>query len=427
MDQGVSSCQPKIDAFDLREIIDGGCVEPHFQPIVSLNRRSIVAVEGLSRGFYPGTSRLIPPTELFHQAMIQGLQLDLDQLCRGKILHDFNHVQAESPEFLLTLNLDASIFSQGVSASGYLRQQAAEAGLRPEQIALEIIESDVEDVKELQRFVEMYRGYGFLIALDDVGAGYSNLNRIPLIKPDILKIDRYLVQDIQGDFYKQEVLRSAVKMARRLGSLIIAEGVETQEEALALLDMDVDLIQGYFFARPQPRAQLERQKVMDRIGELGKIYKRSFLNRMGVRKFNRSRFYAILMEIQMELGQKNPIQFDKTLGKVIERFPLVEGAYILEEGGIQVSEYFFNQGHDRRPSVVFRSSPKGSDHTMKDYFYFLMDPSSSKSTYVTEPHLSMATGNSCVTISSFFESADKGRYILCLEVNTESLSEETKP
>ena len=79
-------------------------------------------------------------------------------------------------------------------------------GLKPENIAIEIIESDVEDLKELQRFVQLYRSYGFLIALDDVGAGHSNLNRIPLIKPDILKIDRFLVQNIQDDFYKQEVL-----------------------------------------------------------------------------------------------------------------------------------------------------------------------------------------------------------------------------
>ncbi len=422
MDQGTHSQNSQTAAFNLREIIDGGWVEPHFQPIVSLNRRSIVGLEGLSRGLHPGTQNLIPPTELFHQAMIQGLELELDQLCRKKVMEDFRLVRAENPEFLLSLNLDTSIFSQGVAGSDYLRQQVTEAGLQPEHIALEVIESDVKDLKELQRFVELYRGYGFLIALDDVGAGHSNLNRIPLIKPDILKIDRFLVQEIQGDFYKQEVLRSLVNMARRLGTLIIAEGVETQEEAVYLLDMDVDMIQGYFFARPQRRGLLEKQAVLDRIGGLGEAFKRTFLKRLGVQKFNMSRYYAMIMEIQMELRLKSPGQFDEALKGLVGRFPLVEGIYILDEGGIQASEYFLNhKSRAKRQSVVFQPPPKGSDHTMKDYYFSLVEEGLNKTSYVTEPYLSMASGNSCVTIASFFQDADKKKYILCLDINTEAL------
>lgn len=419
--------QPQHPPFNLREIIDGGLVEPHFQPIVSLNRRSIIGVEGLSRGLHPGTQQLIPPTELFHQAMVQGLQLDLDRLCRRKIMEDFRHVREESPEFLLTLNLDISIFDQGVVSSGYLRRQVEELNLRPEYIALEIIESNVEDVKALQEFVREYRGYGFLIALDDVGAGHSNLNRIPLIQPDILKIDRYLVQDIQGDFYKQEVLRSLVNMARRLGALIIAEGVETQEEALYLLDTGVDMIQGYFFSRPQRRNMLEKQAVTGRIDGLGEAFKRTFLKRLGAQKFKMSRFYAMIMEAQMELRLKNPGRFDEALKALAGRFAFVEGAYILDEGGRQATEYFSNrQGRAKPRSVVFQPFPKGSDHTMRDYYYSLVEEGASKSSYVTEPYLSTASGNSCVTISSVFTNEDKNRYILCLDVNTGDLDLESK-
>ena len=417
--------QTQPPSFNLREIIDGGLVEPHFQPIVSLNRRSIIGVEGLSRGLYPGTRQLIPPTELFHQAMIQGLEPDLDRLCRTKIMEDFRLVLADSPEFFLTLNLDSSLFEKGMAASDFLRRQTAEMGLKPEQIALEIIESDVGDLKELQKFVQLHRSYGFLIALDDVGAGHSNLNRIPLIKPDILKIDRYLVQDIQGDFYKQEVLRSLVKMARRLGALIIAEGVESEEEALFLLDTDVDMIQGYFFARPQHRSRLEKQAVAGRIEGLGEAFKQTFLKRIGVRKFKMNHFYALIMEAQMELRIKGQAHFDGALRGIAVRFPLVEGAFILNENGAQVSEYFFNdKGNTRRGSVVFQPFPKGSDHSMKDYYISLMDPSSSKGSYVTEPYLSPATGTGCVTISSFFMNEEKKRFILCLDVNTHALGGE---
>jgi EAL domain-containing protein (putative c-di-GMP-specific phosphodiesterase class I) len=411
--------------FNLHEIIEGEWVEAHFQPIVSLKRRSILGLEGLIRGVFPGSRSLISPIDLFHQAAIQGLETELDRLCRKKIMDDFRHIYAHSPELILTLNLDASILEQGAAGSGHLRTQVAEMGLKPENIAIEIIESDVEDLRLLQRFVMLYRSYGFLIALDDVGAGHSNLNRIPLIKPDILKIDRFLIQDIQGDFYKQEVLRSVVSMARRLGILIIAEGVETQEEAVCLLDMDVDMIQGFYFSRPHPHDQLESEPVLERIDGLGGTFKKKFLRKLGVKKFNMNRYYATILEIQMELTQMSPFRFDSILNRMVDDFPNVESLYILDENGVQVSESVFKSaGTTKRNRVLFRPSPKGADHTMKDYFYFLMEAGLSKTSYVTEPYLSMASGTSCVTLSSLFKNKNGKRYVLCLEINTEALREE---
>jgi len=411
--------------FNLREIIDGEWVEAHFQPIVSLKRRCILGLEGLIRGVYPGSRNLISPMDLFHQAAVQNMELELDKLCRKKIMDDFRHIHAHSPDLILSINLDASLLEQGVAGSGHLRTQVAEMGLKPENIAIEIIESDVEDLKELQLFVQLYRSYGFLIALDDVGAGHSNLNRIPLIKPDILKIDRFLIQDIQDDFYKQEVLRSLVSMARRLGTIIIAEGVETQEEAVCLLDMDVDMIQGFYFSRPQRQDKLEKEPVLQRIDGLGGAFKRKFFRKLGVKKFNMNRFYATVLEIQMELTQMNPSRFDSILNRMVEDFADVESLCLLDESGVQVSESVFNgNGRSKRNPVLFRPSPKGADHTMKDYFYFLMEAGLNKTSYVTEPYLSMASGTSCVTLSSLFKNVNGKRYILCMEINTDALREE---
>jgi EAL domain-containing protein (putative c-di-GMP-specific phosphodiesterase class I) len=425
MDKGTLTRNTQPGFFNLREIIDGERVEAHFQPIVSLKRRSIVGLEGLTRGLQPGSSNLISPMDLFHQAAIQGLQLELDRLCRKKIMDDFRKIHASSPDLILSVNLDASILAQGVVGSGHLRHQVSEMGLKPENIAIEIIESDVEDLKELQRFVELYRSYGFLIALDDVGAGHSNLNRIPLIKPDILKIDRFLIQDIQDDFYKQEVLKSLVRMARHLGTLIIAEGVETEEEAVCLLDMDVDMIQGYYFSRPQRPDQLEHDPVLCRIDGLGEAFKRTFLKRLGIKKINMNRYYATLFEIQKELSRKNPVHFDSILRRIKGEFPQVECLYILDEAGNQVSDSVFNgQGRLQRNPVVFRPARKGADHTMKDYYYFLMEAGLNKTSYVTEPYLSMASGNSCVTLSSIFKNDNQKKYILCLDINTETLGQE---
>ena len=425
MNQGTLTSRTGQAHFNLKEIIAGEWVEAHFQPIVSLKRRGIVGLEGLIRGLYPKSRDLISPMDLFHQAAIQGLELELDRLCRKRIMDDFRLLHAHEPELILTLNLDASALTQGVVGSGYLRSQVFEMGLKPENIAIEIIESDIEDLKELQRFVQLYRSYGFLIALDDVGAGHSNLNRIPLIKPDILKIDRFLVQDIQDDFYKQEVLKSLVQMARHLGTLIIAEGVETQEEAVCLLDMDVDMIQGFYFSRPKRHDELEYEPILKRIDGLGGAFKQNFLKKIGVKRFNMNRYYATIMEIQMELSVMKPNFFDSILNRMIGDFPQVESVYILDEAGTQISESVFNDdGRTKRNPILFKPSTKGANHTMKDYYYFLMEAGLSKTSYVTEPYLSMTSGTSCVTLSSVFKNTDQKRYVLCLDINTEALGEE---
>jgi hypothetical protein len=312
-----------------------------------------------------------------------------------------------------------------VVGSGYLKTQVIEMGLEPRHVALEVIESAVKDVDELRRFVDTYRGLGFLIALDDVGAGHSNLNRIPLIKPDILKVDRYLVQSIQNDTYKQEVLRSLVSMARRLGTLIIAEGVEEEEEALCLLDMDVDMIQGFYFSKPHPFEKIERDVIQDRIQGLVGSFKDKRLKNVGLRRSRISRYYAALMEIQIELGKKGEGSMDEGLMAVAARFPGVDSFYVLDETGSQVSECLIQtQGRSHRNAVVFRPSPKGTDHSMKDYYYFLTEPGQNKTSFVTDPYLSMITGRSCVTLSSPFKGKAGKKFILCLDLSTEALSQD---
>jgi len=424
MEQGTPIAATGPGHFNLREIIEGEWVEAYFQPILSLKRRSLVAMEGLSRGVNPLTRSLIPPAELFRQAAMQDLSAQLDSLCRRKIMDAFRPLFAHSPESILSINLDLSTLDEELADSDRFCRQVREMGLKPENIALEIIESQVEDLQELQRFVQIYCSCGFLIALDDVGAGHSNLNRVSLIKPDILKLDRYLVQDIQKDFYKQEVVKSLVSLGRRLGTLLIAEGVETQEEAVCLLEMDLDNVQGYYFARPQKPSQLEMDSAFAKMDGLGDTFKQKFLRRIGAKKNNMQRYYATLLEIQMDLSRIAPVEFDERLGEMIGFFPSVECFYVLDETGMQVSESVCNcLGKSNRNPVVFRQAPRGTDHTMKDYYYFLLEAGLNKTSYVTDPYLSMSSGHSCVTLSSLFNHSNGNRYILCLDINTQFLKD----
>ncbi len=96
------------------------------------------------------------------------------------------------------------------------------------------------------------RQMGFLIALDDFGAGHSNFDRVWSIKPDIVKLDRSLVAGLAQDRSRQRVVAQMVSLLHECGSLVLMEGVETHDEALVALESDVDFVQGYYFGRPQP-------------------------------------------------------------------------------------------------------------------------------------------------------------------------------
>jgi EAL domain-containing protein (putative c-di-GMP-specific phosphodiesterase class I) len=410
--------------FDLSQIIEGEHIIPYFQPIVSVKNNSIVGYEGLARGVDPASRQIIAPLDLFARAAAEGLTLPLDRLCRKKVFEMFKTIQARRPERLLSVNFEASVLDQGVQGSGNIINQVEEAGLNPQSIIIEIIESNVEEIEALEKFIATYREYGFLIALDDVGAGHSNLNRIPLLKPDILKIDRYLVQDISENFYKQEVFKCLVGLARKIGALIVAEGIETDREAGVALEMGVDMAQGYYFAQPQRHDLISDASVERHLVQLTSSYKDKVIQRLNVRRFNLRKYEMMTREIQAELSKTTRDHFEGKLLGLVRFFPLVEGFYVLDENGFQLTETVFGDRqlfHKNR--MIFNPAMRGSDHTLRDYFYMLTEGGMKKATYITDPYISMSSGSLCVTFSRLFKSTEDKNFVLCVDINTEYLQQ----
>jgi EAL domain-containing protein (putative c-di-GMP-specific phosphodiesterase class I) len=404
--------------FDITEIINGEHITAYFQPLISVQKKAIIGFEGLARGIHPEDKSIISPIDLFTQANARGLNHDLDLLCREKVLESFLAVKKTHPEVVLTLNIGLSTIEKK-TWSGYLKTQVMASGLTPQEIVIEIVESAVLDNDKLRRFVENYREAGFLIALDDVGSGQSSLNRIPQIKPDIIKVDRYLVTDIEKDFYKQEVLKSLVSMSEHLGTVIIAEGVETYNEADTLLELGVDVMQGYYFGKPIPREELEDGKIRYRIEELGHGFKKEQIIKIGNKRFVMKRYFTLLENVQRDLVNTEMSTLEEKLSKVAKSFADIESLYVLNEDGLQATDMVINTTRKAgRNSLMFKPFPKGADHSTRDYYYFLMDSAFSKSTYVTRPYISLATGNSCVTIGSLFLDQNQKKYILCLDIKT---------
>jgi len=135
------------------------------------------------------------------------------------------------------------------------------------------------------------------------------------------------------------------------------------------------------------------------------------------RKRQHRRFNVIQNGILCDLTNANAAEFDEILRHMIDDFPKVECVYVLDEAGTQVTDTICNFAVTQRPGgAMFRPARRGTDHSLKEYYYVLMDVELQK--YTTDPYVSLASGNLCRTISTCFRDAANNRlYILCVDVN----------
>jgi EAL domain-containing protein (putative c-di-GMP-specific phosphodiesterase class I) len=218
-----------------------------FQPIMDLKTKVVLGYEALSRG--ARGSGLEPADALFGAAEDQHLMVELDRLCRQRALLSSSRIPSTAKIFVNTL--------PGTIRDPQFRGKALidfldRAQVSPDRIVIEITEKLVIDNYTLFReAMAYYTDLGMSFAVDDVGAGYSGLESIARLKPTFLKIDIALVHDVHASLVNREMVKAIVAMGRGIGATVIAEGIQAEEEAKALLSMGVNWGQGYLLARPE--------------------------------------------------------------------------------------------------------------------------------------------------------------------------------
>lgn len=229
----------------LLEIIQNREVWTAFQSIVELGSGREIGWEGLSRG--PRGSELELPLVLFGRAARYGVTEELERACRRQAFLDWRVLGRPGRLFLNTVPAtvrDTSFLGRGVL--DYLGPELA-----PRDVTLEITERQViENLNLYREAMHAFTDLGFSFAIDDVGAGYSGLETVAVLKPSYLKIDIALVRDVHQKKTSQQVVKAILEMGEGLGASVIAEGIETRAEAQALQEIGVRWGQGYFYARP---------------------------------------------------------------------------------------------------------------------------------------------------------------------------------
>lgn len=231
---------------ELINILDGEKLTPYFQPIVSLTQKKIIGYEALIRG--PSDSPLHSASNLFDAAERFNLMTRLEFLCRELIIQRYASLAIKEKLFI---NVSASVLMQPDFEKGITLKFLNKFDVDPHSIVIELTEHQPTDNYELMRnAVEHYRDMGFEIALDDLGAGYSELRLWLELLPEYVKIDNHFIHGIDNDPVKFNLVKTIQNIASSLHCRVIAEGVETERAFKAIAKLGITHVQGYYFARP---------------------------------------------------------------------------------------------------------------------------------------------------------------------------------
>ena len=239
-----------------------------FQPIIDALNGEVFGFEALAR--IPGSTCFNNIADLFPFAEKIGQLYPIETLCRRQAITSYPTI-AQNKEMLF-LNINPQVLIDPEFASGHTKKLLIDKGLSPTDVVLEITErSAIENFSTFRDALDHYRSQGYLIALDDVGAGYSSLQSVAELHPDFLKIDRSLIQGVNADPIKWALLETFVTFSKRIGCRIIAEGVETAEEMRTVVQLGVDYVQGFFVARPTFERKSINPAVMEILDPLRRL------------------------------------------------------------------------------------------------------------------------------------------------------------
>lgn len=236
-DHNKMSCKQCLESKDL-----GFDFTMAFQPLIQYSTKTVFGYEALVRGTQNESAFSVI------EKVNDENRYRFDQLCRVKAIALASKLNIDS---VLSINfLPNAVYRPELCIRTTL-EAAKEYNFPIENIMFEFTEVEkVKDNEHIKHIVECYKNLGFRTAIDDFGSGYSGLNLLAGFQTDIAKLDMELIRNIDKDPVKQVIIKHCLAMFAELNITPLAEGIETKEEMIFLRDAGIDLMQGYYFAKP---------------------------------------------------------------------------------------------------------------------------------------------------------------------------------
>jgi sensor c-di-GMP phosphodiesterase-like protein len=237
----------KLPAFDLERAIAAGELKPYYQPVINLRTGTLVGCEVLCR-WEKRNGEVVMPGAFIDYAEITGLAIPMTLSLMQQVKHDLGDLCLEMPETKVSINLFEGHFRDGSIVEDV---QAIFGGSKIgfQQLVFEITERQpLANSTTAMNVISGLHKLGVRLAMDDVGTGHSNLAYMQTLGVDVIKIDRVFIDMIKEGTQAVPVLDGLIAMSRDLGTEIIAEGVETEAQAIYLRNHGVVMAQGFLFA-----------------------------------------------------------------------------------------------------------------------------------------------------------------------------------
>ena len=376
------------------------------QPIYSLSHKRTIGYEALIRAFDTDHC-MVPPLQLFELPDSHAENLLLDRLCR--YLHIQNYSGIKDQLNWLFLNVSPQVVTSGTQTDSFFGHLLEKTGLPPHRIVIEIVEQPTDDADRLREAVAYYRRLGCLTAIDDFGAGHSNFERIWNLSPDIVKLDRALLNRATEDRKARQILNGMVSLLHQSGCLVLLEGVETRDQAMIAIDAGVDFVQGFYFRKPSLELETlsQAQTDLDELLEEYKYYKQLIRDpgKQLTRAFS-APFERTVQRLQENAGMK------QACTELLEN-PAVSRCYLVDSNGIQTEDTLVSDTAERNQDPRFRplESTVSADWYRQEY---LRDALAQPDTLqVTAPYLCVTGAYMCVTLSLAYQHEDQLRVLCC--------------
>jgi EAL domain-containing protein (putative c-di-GMP-specific phosphodiesterase class I) len=399
----------------LSEVLDQRLLVSQLQPIVSIKKRSVIGLEAFARVAGPG--RPSGTEDLFLQAHEQRLGEALDELCIEQALQAFVNQPRRDPNLLLFLNLDARRLEHGQLSAHGLCRSVERVQLSARDVVLEFSEKAVAKAPGLRVLIEACQSFGFSVALDDVDASAASLRSVAHLCPDLVKADHSLVKDLSRQAVQQAQLKAVSALARQQGALLVAEGVETEEDAALCLELGADLLQGHHYSRPSDPDKLNLALANAAAERSAERLKATLTGRHLARRREDERFVTLMNRIKAGLEGSEASQATAVLEQFVNSVASLECLWAMDSRGRQTTATVtWKHQREAQRSRLFAPAPLGADHSLKDYYLGLtlheLDP------FMSEPYVSLATGTLCRTLSTRARSADGHDLVLCMDIRS---------
>ena len=247
----------------LRSAMERGQLDVHYQPIVDISSRRVVALESLLRWKHPSHG-FIPPERFVAVAEEAGLIVPIGEFVLSRAVEDIaKWRQAGCVQVPVAVNISA-VQLQRSNLPATITMLTQSHNVDPKFLQLELTESTVFERREgrtgetNEEAVARLRELGVHIAIDDFGTGYSSLSYLKRWRVDYLKIDRSFVRDLVTDMSDLAIVGAIIAMARHLHIEVVAEGIEGWQQLEKLRQLGCHLAQGYLLAKPVPEEQCRR-------------------------------------------------------------------------------------------------------------------------------------------------------------------------